>query len=716
MKMFALLISFVLMVQPVFAGAPLGVSGQSDTANQYPPVVKVPNKQATKITGGVLLETGNKNVLTNPSFENATYNTGWTCTGITPVLETSILADGKKAMTLAASASTFECYNDSSVLASSYMTGAQFAALLKVYFPSLSGTSLKVCSRNNAVTSSTNCVDYITKGAQAVGAFNQTELPFKGTGTSNGISIAGVAVTGNITIDDAFVGPAVLRQSAQTVTTQSVYGSVTASSVTNLNGTTSGSGLFTTSGATLTALTKISVTGTLNATMTSTATGNFVQAQVGTNTQTIISSGSAQTINAFAATTRILNAGDTLGFTIGGTPVPVNYTYAIVATQLSNVQTFSSLGSDYGSTVYTPTLSSTTGVSGNVAFHSRRGEKLHVNGYVTWNGTGGGSTFTVSIPSGLTIDTAKLPSTTNLASRLGSGRWFDSGSTTRPENVEYSSTTSIQFRADDSTGGVPIGTGFASGDFLAYDFDVPIVGWDQTPLVVAQISGLESCANTYECTDEFVAQISSAGVVSGENVDWINGNCSVSTAEHTCTYLTNTLNGNGVGLTAPMVCTGIDTSSTTTAQPVRIYSTLTSGFVGSSNSGRSWAVSCRKSAPDYLGKTAKAVASDQNVATPGTTKSTFCSAKISSAGAISDHRGGCFASCTNANTPVCTFTSNYWASGSVPNCWHDSEHTGANNVLGFATTNSTTFQGNIYTTAGVVLAGNRTYFCHGERQ
>ena len=105
------------------------------------------------------------------------------------------------------------------------------------------------------------------------------------------------------------------------------------------------------------------------------------------------------------------------------------------------------------------------------------------------------------------------------------------------------------------------------------------------------------------------------------------------------------------------------------------------------------------------------------VKTPNTTtgKVGFCSAKISATGVISDQLGGCFASCTNATTPVCTFTTNYWRSGSVPNCSHIPTDAGGG-ITAQATASTTTFSGVVINGSLVSTAGTRLYQCHGEIQ
>lgn len=90
-------------------------------------------------------------------------------------------------------------------------------------------------------------------------------------------------------------------------------------------------------------------------------------------------------------------------------------------------------------------------------------------------------------------------------------------------------------------------------------------------------------------------------------------------------------------------------------------------------------------------------------------KPVLCSADISGTGVISNQDGDCFASCTNATTPVCTFTTDYWSV--TPKCWH--VVTGA--LQGSAVVTSTTFSGINLNGSFVAIAGDRSYFCHGVR-
>ena len=96
--------------------------------------------------------------------------------------------------------------------------------------------------------------------------------------------------------------------------------------------------------------------------------------------------------------------------------------------------------------------------------------------------------------------------------------------------------------------------------------------------------------------------------------------------------------------------------------------------------------------------------------TPGVSKPVLCSAKVSSTGVLSEQKGGCFTSCTNATTPVCTFAVTW--SGS-PNCWHTCD-VATSNPSGALQTPTTTFSGNCVNSSFTGIASARQYFCHGS--
>ena len=207
MKILSILISLVFSLNAISA-APYGFKGQNQTATQYSNVLQFPNSQVTKLAGiNSLVETGNKNILVNPDFEHSTFNNSWTATTVTPAVETTAIISGKKSVIMSPSAQTFTFVQDSTLYASNFQGSTQLLAMVWIR---TNQTGITVCSRNDGVTSTTNCV---TVAPQSPSVWQLIKVPFISSSTSNGISIAASSsITGNVYIDDAFVGAVDLKQ------------------------------------------------------------------------------------------------------------------------------------------------------------------------------------------------------------------------------------------------------------------------------------------------------------------------------------------------------------------------------------------------------------------------------------------------------------------------------------------------------------------------
>lgn len=125
-----------------------------------------------------------------------------------------------------------------------------------------------------------------------------------------------------------------------------------------------------------------------------------------------------------------------------------------------------------------PTLSDDQNVSANRLSYWREGSFLVGVGSIQWDGAGGGSTFTVTLPNSLVIDHTRLPMedsspADNERPVLGELNWFDSGVNHKHGVVLFQTTTALRFHY----GPALSGTSFAASDGLNYRFKVPIVGW-----------------------------------------------------------------------------------------------------------------------------------------------------------------------------------------------------------------------------------------------
>lgn len=129
-------------------------------------------------------------------------------------------------------------------------------------------------------------------------------------------------------------------------------------------------------------------------------------------------------------------------------------------------------------TAYTPTLNSNTNVVGTDSFYRRIGDSLQVWSRITYNGVGDASTFTVSIPSGLTIDSNKIALSVG-KNKFGTGTWYDASADYNTLDVMYASDTAVKCILDQDTAFLQ-SSAIASGDEVNLIFQVPITGWSSS--------------------------------------------------------------------------------------------------------------------------------------------------------------------------------------------------------------------------------------------
>lgn len=176
-------------------------NGTSQTLSE----IQVPNNSLTQTdTNKHLFETGNSNILANPSFEHSTFSTAWTNSAGTFTQETSVLISGKASAKLVLAAQTMSLTQSSTLYAAQFADGVQGLAMVRVK----SDIALSVCSIQAGTVSTTDCVTTATDSKWGL-----YKIPFILGATSNGISIASSgSVTGTVYIDDAFVGAVDLKQ------------------------------------------------------------------------------------------------------------------------------------------------------------------------------------------------------------------------------------------------------------------------------------------------------------------------------------------------------------------------------------------------------------------------------------------------------------------------------------------------------------------------
>jgi hypothetical protein len=140
---------------------------------------------------------------------------------------------------------------------------------------------------------------------------------------------------------------------------------------------------------------------------------------------------------------------------------------------------------------YTPTgawTSNTTYTGG----WRRVGSDIEVFVAVSLSGAPTSATFTAILPSGLTVDTTKISSSTTLQHTCGIGRLNDANGSSYPVTVLYNSTNSVKLAMTDdaATGTVIAGyvdqatpITFAASDSIYFSFKLPISGWTTNSLM-----------------------------------------------------------------------------------------------------------------------------------------------------------------------------------------------------------------------------------------
>jgi hypothetical protein len=152
-------------------------------------------------------------------------------------------------------------------------------------------------------------------------------------------------------------------------------------------------------------------------------------------------------------------------------------------------------------------------------------------------------------------------------------------------------------------------------------------------------------------------------------------------------------------------------SALTSPTATRVYNTISTGFQASNTAGRGIRVICQKQGADYIGKTAKAVASDQNLSTPGITKGVVHSFSISSSGVVSSDLGTLVSSCTSTSPYTCTFNSNKFSSAPNCICTNKTGNGKGCNVTSTSTTNAVLASFN--TSSGASESQPLGVICHG---
>lgn len=179
---------------------PTTLKGQSESGKTTTFNFEAPYNQATTTAASTrLVETGNKNLLLNASFEHTTPTTSWTAgTGVTAAVETTEVKDGKKALTLTLSSTNGDVYCQN-VTPTIKLLGSNMEHGIRV---KTSLTTLQVCAQNAGATVAT-CADVLSDN---ISRYYYVNAPGPSSG-SVGVCLRSTSSTsGAVTIDDAYTG------------------------------------------------------------------------------------------------------------------------------------------------------------------------------------------------------------------------------------------------------------------------------------------------------------------------------------------------------------------------------------------------------------------------------------------------------------------------------------------------------------------------------
>jgi hypothetical protein len=159
-------------------------------------------------------------------------------------------------------------------------------------------------------------------------------------------------------------------------------------------------------------------------------------------------------------------------------------------------------------TSFTPTGAWTTNTT-YTGQYRRVGDSAEFRVRVALSGAPDATNLTINIP--FTIDTAKLTSPQASVVRFGYGSARDTGTTSYPVNVVYSSATAVSVRAVNADSTYAINANsvsntvpftFGNTDDIDVTFTVPISGWQATDIVTPEAS-LEEFASDTGSADVF---------------------------------------------------------------------------------------------------------------------------------------------------------------------------------------------------------------------
>jgi hypothetical protein len=283
---------------------------------------------------------------------------------------------------------------------------------------------------------------------------------------------------------------------------------------------------------------------------------------------------------------------------------------------------------------YTPTFQG-FGTPTNVEFQWRvNGENIDIRGKFT-SGTPSAVEARVGLPIGFTsAGTNKIPSIQLIGhAQRGANVAAVYGILIEPsvQHMTFSQQSSVTVGLVKQDGSAL----FSSGNNVSFFASIPVQGLSNKITTYSQ-----QCVKDVDCENVFSAKVSATGVVSGENLDWIDGNCT-GTSPYTCTFnagiFTQTPNCTiAPGPTLTAVTARIDSHSSSNVV-VRIFTV--SGSPASANDN--FIIQCTKQGADFKAKNVITGSFKDVVTAPNTGSIKTCYYAFGGAGATLSNYTAC---------------------------------------------------------------------------
>ena len=194
---------------------------------------------------------------------------------------------------------------------------------------------------------------------------------------------------------------------------------------------------------------------------------------------------------------------------------------------------------DFDWTSYTPTITNAGGGMTNATttgMYRKVGDTLEARGQTVFSSASASfSGYFIGLPSGLTIDTTKLLTSTQDIARIGDGNILDSGVLTYPGFITLGSSSRPQLLFAKSVSGTnPVNTSlidigatvpftFAASDTISWRLSVPIVGWtnnQRVPLLVGSVTS--NTAGLERIERASIVNTAGAWSVGSQSGSWIS--------------------------------------------------------------------------------------------------------------------------------------------------------------------------------------------------